>query len=126
MAKENEAVARDFNEAFKVALQREGSKLKDKAGDDDDLQTAQAFVDLDDIAGALGSFCKTYAKIDAFLDKVLGPLSWFSPKPVAMVKAFLDAFEKTILPIVCPASTGGGGASGAGAAEPAVKKNYNN
>lgn len=51
------------------------------------------------------NFCSQWTEVRGFLMRATGMLSWIMPKPAAMAKAFIKAFESTLLPVVCPIPT---------------------
>jgi hypothetical protein len=90
-----------FEKAFRDALSgfapEANARASRKAG-----ELGEAAMLFDAKAISLTSFCASWPRVKGFLLMVMSGAGWFFPAQVALAKAFLTAFEATILPVVCP------------------------
>lgn len=89
-----------FKDALPEHLQEQTARAKAKTDQFAGTMPAAGLLSLPDIN--VGGFCKQWPKVKGFIDMAVTALGWFQPSTAATVKAFVTAFEKTILPVVCP------------------------
>lgn len=90
-----------FEAAYKAALPAEVEKVKERVAAKTAGMAEPAML-FDTKAVSLGSFCDQWPKVRGFFRMAISAVGWFMPGPAAMAKAFLTAFESTVLPVVCP------------------------
>lgn len=90
-----------FEAAYKAALPAEVEKVKARVASKTAGMAEPAML-FDTKAISLGSFCQQWTKVRGFLTIAISAVGWFMPGPAAMAKAFITAFESTVLPVVCP------------------------
>lgn len=108
MAELNPATASAFEAAYKKALPDELEQATTAAKKVSATHAAMGAMGaampmpLLDVSATLGNFCKQWPTIKGFLLRAIWALSWVSPGPAAMARAFVKTFESTVLPVVCP------------------------
>ena len=66
-------------------------------------QTSALGLTAIDIGSIQTAFCTTWPKVKGTILAAIGIYAFFMPAQAAQVKAFITAFEATVLPAVCPA-----------------------
>jgi hypothetical protein len=93
-----------FNAAFAAALPEHTEKQVAKA--EKKLAGAPGFAGLalpspETIAAGQATFCAAWPEVRGTINTVLNMVGWLMPGATAKVKAFLTAFDATIVPVIC-------------------------
>lgn len=93
-----------FNAAFAAALP--GHVDTQAAKSQEKLAGVAGFAGLtmpsaDDIKSAEATFCAAWPEVRATINTAVSAVGWFMPGPAAKVKAWMAAFDKTIVPVIC-------------------------